>query len=88
VRSKVSCAAKKPRYQGAMGFPELVKAALELGVVPALALFLVLAMFLQNKQLMNDRRAMEKQLLETLQKVVSDYQKVVEGSQQNPRVKK
>ena len=57
-----------------MGFPELVKAALELGVVPALALFLVVAMFLQNKQLMNDRRDMEKQLLETLQKVVSDYQ--------------
>jgi hypothetical protein len=39
-----------------MGFSELVKAALELGVVPALALFLVVAMFLQNKQLMNDRR--------------------------------
>ncbi len=71
-----------------MGFPELVKAALELGVVPALALFLVVAMFLQNKQLMNDRRAMEKQLLETLQKVVSDYQKVVEGTQQQPRAKK
>jgi hypothetical protein len=71
-----------------MGFPELVKAALELGVIPALALFLVLAMFLQNKQLMNDRRAMEKQLLETLQKVVTDFHKVVESSQQNPRVKK
>jgi len=70
-----------------MGLPELVKAALELGVVPALALFLVVAMFLQNKQLMADRRAMEQQLLETLQKVVSDYQKVVENSQQ-PRQKK
>jgi hypothetical protein len=71
-----------------MGLPELVKATLELGIVPALALFLVLAMYLQNKQLMADRRAMEQQLLETLQKVVSDYQKVVEGSQQNPRSKK
>jgi len=70
-----------------MGFPELVKAALELGVVPALALFLVVAMFLQNKQLMNDRREMEKQLLETLQRVVSDYQKVVEATQL-PRSKK
>ena len=70
-----------------MGFHELVKAALELGIVPALALFLVVAMFMQNKQLMADRRAMEQQLLETLQKVVSDYQKVVEGANQ-PRAKK
>ncbi|MFZ5496522.1 MAG: hypothetical protein ACOZE5_14455 [Verrucomicrobiota bacterium] len=71
-----------------MGFYDLVKAALELGVIPALALFLVVAMFLQNRQLMNDRRAMEKQLLESLQKVVSDYQKVIETLRSPPRTKK
>jgi len=31
---------------------------------------------------------MEKQLLETLQRVVSDYQKIVESAQQQPRPKK
>jgi hypothetical protein len=77
-----------PSKETEMGFPELVKAALELGVVPALALFLVVAMFLQNKQLMNDRRAMEKELLAALQSVVSNYQKVVEASQQQSRAKK
>jgi hypothetical protein len=77
----------KPVYERGMGLTEFVKAALELGVIPALALFLVMAMFLQNKQLMNDRRAMEKQLLETLQRVVSDYQKIVDSAQQQPRPK-
>jgi hypothetical protein len=71
-----------------MAFTELIKAALDLGIVPALALFLVMAMFLQNKQLMSDRRAMEKELLETLQKVVSDYQKVIEAGRQPFRPRK
>ncbi len=60
-----------------MTFPELVKAALELGVIPALALFLVAAMFLQNKQLLRDRREMEARLLQTLTQVLADYQKLL-----------
>lgn len=60
-----------------MDFASLVKAALELGVIPALALFLVAAMFLQNRQLIKDRRDAEAQLLKTLSQVVSDYQKLV-----------
>ena len=59
-----------------MAFPELVKAALELGVVPALALFLVFGMFLQNRQLSKERHDMEKQLLSTLAQVLSDSQKI------------
>jgi hypothetical protein len=68
-----------------MTFPELVKAALELGVVPALALFLVVAMFLQNKQLLNDRREMETRLLGTVSQVLSDYQKLLDAQQQPKR---
>jgi len=62
-----------------MEFSALVKAALDLGVIPALALFLVVAMFLQNRQLIKDRRAMEQQLLSTLAQVLSDYQKLLDG---------
>jgi hypothetical protein len=68
-----------------MAFSELVKAALELGVVPALALFLVVAMFLQNKQLLNDRREMETRLLGTVSQVLSDYQKLLDAHQQPKR---
>ena len=68
-----------------MTFPELVKAALELGVVPALALFLVVAMFLQNKQLLNDRREMEARLLGTVSQVLGDYQKLLNAQQQPKR---
>jgi hypothetical protein len=68
-----------------MTFPELVKAALELGVVPALALFLVVAMFLQNRQLMNDRREMELKLLGTVSQVLGDYQKLLDVSQRPRR---
>ena len=68
-----------------MTFSELVKAALELGVVPALALFLVVAMFLQNRQLLNDRREMETRLLGTVSQVLSDYQKLLDSHQQPKR---
>ena len=60
-----------------MTFAELVKAALELGVVPTLALFLVLALFVQNRQLMKDRRAMEADLLQKLTQVLSDYRELL-----------
>ena len=60
-----------------MEFTQLVKAALELGVIPALALFLVGAMFIQNRQLIRDRRATEEQLLKVLSQVLADYQKLL-----------
>jgi len=64
-----------------MTFTELVKAALELGVVPTLALFLVAAMFIQNRQLLKDRREMEVRLLGTLSQVLGDYQRLLDPSQ-------
>ena len=70
-----------------MTFTELVKAALELGVVPALALFLVAAMFLQNRQLLKDRREMEVRLLGTLSQVLEDYQKLLDPAQR-PKARK
>lgn len=60
-----------------MTFYELVKAALELGVIPTLALFLVMAMYLQNRQLTRDRREMEVRLLESLGQVLSDYRELI-----------
>jgi hypothetical protein len=64
-----------------MGFAELVKAALELGVVPALSLFLVAAMYFQNRQLLKDRRDAELQLLQTLGQMVKDNQRMLERVQ-------
>jgi len=61
-----------------MTFPELVKAALELGIIPALALFLVVAMHLQNRQLMKDRRDMEISLLRTLREVIATNQDTID----------
>jgi hypothetical protein len=60
-----------------MTFPEIVKAALELGVIPTIALFLVLAMYVQNRQLMKDRREMETQLLANLAQILSDYRELI-----------
>jgi len=61
-----------------MVYTEVVKAALELGVIPALALFLVVGMFLQNRQLIKDRRDAEAALLKTISQVLSDYQRLLE----------
>lgn len=60
-----------------MTFPEVIKAALELGVIPTLALFLVFAMYLQNRQLIKDRKKMEEQLLANLSQVLSDYRELI-----------
>lgn len=60
-----------------MTFPEIIKAALELGVIPTLALFLVFAMYLQNRQLIKDRKKMEEQLLANLSQVLSDYRELL-----------
>lgn len=61
-----------------MIYAEVVKAALELGVIPALALFLVVGMFLQNRQLIKDRRETEAALLKTISQVLADYQRLLE----------
>ena len=68
-----------------MDFPTLVKAALELGVVPALALFLVVGMYLQNKQLHKERREVETKLLQTLSQVLTDYQKLIGRTNRGPK---
>ena len=49
-----------------MNFSDLVKAALELGVIPAIAIFLIFGLFLQNRRLMADQR----RLLEKFAEVV------------------
>jgi hypothetical protein len=66
-----------------MAFTELVKAALDLGVIPALALFLVAGLFIQNKQLMKQRNEMETKLLATLLQVLADYQKLLGRNPEN-----
>ncbi len=68
-----------------MAFSELVKAALELGVIPSLALFLVAAMYLQNRQLIRDRREMENRLLNSLTQVLSDYREIVASIYDKPQ---
>jgi hypothetical protein len=60
-----------------MGFSQLVKAAIDLGVIPALALFLVAAMFVQNRQLIKDRREVEARLLDTITQILSDYKELL-----------
>lgn len=60
-----------------MTFAEIVKAALDLGVVPTLALLLVYAMYRQNKQLAADRREVEAKLLGTITQVLQDYQRLL-----------
>ena len=61
-----------------MSLTELVSAALELGVIPALALFLVVSLYFQNRQLLRDKKEIEMRLLETLTNVVSDNQKALD----------
>jgi hypothetical protein len=68
-----------------MEFSALVKAALELGVIPALALFLVVAMFLQNRQLIRDRQKTEEKLLSTLLELVA--QQKAPSEPPRPRVR-
>jgi hypothetical protein len=68
-----------------MEFGALVKAALELGVIPALALFLVVAMYLQNRQLIKDRHETEKQLLNTLLDVVANQKPRTDASEPRAR---
>lgn len=69
-----------------MDLGQLAKAAVELGVIPALALFLVVAMFLQNRQLIKDRREIEMHLLKTLLYIVQDT-KSKGGQLQLPEIK-
>jgi hypothetical protein len=71
-----------------MAFPELVKAALDLGIIPALALFLVVGLFQQNKQLMKQRNEIEAKLLENLFQVLADYQKLLDRSSGSVQAKR
>lgn len=64
-----------------MGLQELVKAAMELGVIPALSLFLVLVVVQQNRQLLKDRREMESRLLEQMFDIMKNYQSLLDPSQ-------
>ena len=60
-----------------MMFTQLIKAAIELGVIPALALFLVLALYNQNRQLIRDRRESEARLLSTITQILADYKELL-----------
>lgn len=57
-----------------MDLATVVEAALKLGVIPALLLFLVVSLHLQNRQLLRDRKEIEIQLLKTMGRIVADYQ--------------
>ena len=52
---------------------QLIEAAIQLGVIPTLALLLVFGFYRQNQQLLRDRRDMEKRLLEIVSQIQSDY---------------
>jgi hypothetical protein len=60
-----------------MEFTAVVKAALELGIIPTLALFLVVSVLRQNKKLLEDRRETELQLLKTLGDMARDNQQAM-----------
>lgn len=49
-----------------MTFTEFVKAALELGVLPAIALFLIFGLFLQNRRLLEDQRQLLRKFTEVV----------------------
>ena len=60
-----------------MDLTSVAEAAIKLGVIPALLLFLVVSLHLQNRQLLRDRREMEHQLLQTLGTIVKEYQELL-----------
>ena len=64
-----------------MAFPELVKAALDLGVIPALSLLLVFVLVQQNRQLLKDRREMESRLLNQMLEIMTHYQTLLDPAQ-------
>jgi len=50
----------------------LFKAAIELGVIPALALFLVFAMYVQNRRLISMLEKQEQNTMETLKILIQE----------------
>ncbi len=60
-----------------MTFVEVVEAALKLGVIPAVALLLIFAQYLQNQKLIKDRARMERELLGMLKDVLRDQRAVL-----------
>ena len=67
-----------------MELSSVVEAALKLGVIPALMLFLVVSLHLQNRQLIRDRKEIETQLLQTMSKMVSEYQTLLRSMLARP----
>lgn len=55
-----------------MDFTTMIKAALELGVIPTLALFLVFAMHVQNRRLTNMLAQREKDNIEMLKMLIQE----------------
>jgi len=56
-----------------MDFTTIIKAAIELGVVPALALFLVVAMWWQNRRLTTMLEKQENNNMEMLKVLVGEF---------------
>jgi hypothetical protein len=61
-----------------MSFETVAKTALELGVVPAIAISLIVYLFLQNRQLLQQRARTEEQLMATQKQILSDYRALLE----------
>jgi predicted PurR-regulated permease PerM len=60
-----------------MEFSALVKGALELGVIPALALFLVFAMHLQVKKLTSMLEKQEQNNMDVLKTLIKEYSEFI-----------
>jgi len=58
-------------------FFALAKGAVDLGVIPALALFLVLNLHRQNQRLTETLRDMESQFLKQYTSILSDYRELL-----------
>ncbi|HKI04721.1 MAG TPA: hypothetical protein VKK31_22260 [Thermoanaerobaculia bacterium] len=61
-----------------MSFETVAKAALELGVVPAIAIALVVYLFLQNRQLLQQKVRTEEHLMASQKQILSDYRALLE----------
>jgi hypothetical protein len=58
-------------------FQQLLEGAVQLGVIPVLALLLIFALYRQNRDLLRDRREMEHRLLEIVSQIQSDYRELL-----------
>jgi hypothetical protein len=60
-----------------MEFSALVKGALELGVIPTLALFLVFAMYLQVRKLTSMLEKQEQSNMDVLKTLIKEYSEFI-----------